>query len=63
MASTNTNHSWKPSASSGSAASNVGSAQLYAAGDQRTESQADIRERERFKEGQKGSHLVNDSSM
>lgn len=49
--------------SSGSASSNVGSRQLYEDGDQRKDPMAEIRERERYKEGQPGSHLANDSSM
>ncbi|KAH8696398.1 hypothetical protein BGW36DRAFT_360236 [Talaromyces proteolyticus] len=46
----------------GAASSNVGSGQLYVDGDQRVDSQAEIRERERYKEGQTGSHMANDSS-
>lgn len=48
--------------SSSSAYSNVGSRQIYEADDQRADPQAEIRERERYKEGQPGSHLANDSS-
>ncbi|EED13110.1 conserved hypothetical protein [Talaromyces stipitatus ATCC 10500] len=55
------NHSYKATATSGSGASNVGSRQIYEAGDQRNPSQSEIRERERYKEGQSGSHLANDS--
>lgn len=47
---------------SGSASSNVGSRQIYEADDQRTESRAQVQDRERYKEGQTHSHLGNDSS-
>jgi hypothetical protein len=47
---------------SGSANSSVGSRQLYEANDQRTSAQDEINDRERFKEGQPGSHQSNDSS-
>ncbi|OKL57478.1 hypothetical protein UA08_07202 [Talaromyces atroroseus] len=50
------------STGSGSATSNVGSRQIYEAKDQRTESRAEVNDRERYKEGQQGSHLANDSS-
>lgn len=60
--SANHSYSYKANASSGSASSNVGSRQLYEDGDQRNDPQSEIRERERYKEGQPGSHLANDSS-
>ncbi|KAF3400880.1 hypothetical protein DPV78_005736 [Talaromyces pinophilus] len=60
--SANHSYSYKPNASSGSASSNVGSRQLYEDGDQRRDAQSDVRERDRYKEGQPGSHLANDST-
>ena len=60
--SANHSYSYKANASSGSGSSNVGSRQLYEDGDQRRDPQSEIRKRDRYKEGQPGSHLANDSS-
>lgn len=47
-------HGYKPT--HGSSQSSVGTRSLYEAGDQRNEPQSAINERERYKEGVKGSH-------
>jgi hypothetical protein len=52
-------HAYK--ASHGSGQSSVGNSSLYEAGDQRNEPQSVINERERYKEGVKGSHKNLDS--
>ncbi|CEJ58716.1 hypothetical protein PMG11_07364 [Penicillium brasilianum] len=52
-------HSYK--ATHGSGQSSVGNSQIYEAGDQRNEPQSVINERERYKEGVKGSHKNLDS--
>ncbi|KAL8902706.1 MAG: hypothetical protein Q9207_004438 [Kuettlingeria erythrocarpa] len=41
--------------------SNVGSSGVYEAGDQRNVKQSEIKQAERYKEGQPNSHLANDS--
>jgi hypothetical protein len=42
--------------------SNVGSANIYEAGDQRNYKQSELHDRERYQEGKPNSHLPNDSS-
>ncbi|KAI9728556.1 MAG: hypothetical protein M1834_007584 [Cirrosporium novae-zelandiae] len=44
-----------------SGTSNVGQSSIYETGDQRTMKNSEIDDRERFEEGQKNSHLANDS--
>lgn len=47
----------------GGGQSNVGQPSVYEAGDQRNQPQSVLNERERYHEGQKGSHRNLDSSM
>lgn len=47
----------------GAGQSNVGHAAFYEAGDQRNEPRSVLNERDRYKEGQHGSHQPFDSSM
>lgn len=42
--------------------SNVGSRNIYEAGDQRNVKDSEIKDAERYKEGPPNSHLANDSS-
>jgi len=46
-----------------SGTSNVGSSQVYEAGDQRNYKDSEINEKDRYREGKEHSHKANDSSM
>lgn len=59
MAGSGQTHAYKPTHGSGQ--SSVGTRSLYEAGDQRNEAQSAMKERERYKEGVKGSHQNLDS--
>lgn len=47
---------------SGQGRSNVGASNIYEAGDQRNVSQSEAQDAERYNEGQRNSHIANDSS-
>ncbi len=46
-----------------SGTSNVGSSQVYEAGDQRNYKDSEINEKDRYREGKEHSHKANDPSM
>ncbi|KAL7812345.1 hypothetical protein V8C44DRAFT_329145 [Trichoderma aethiopicum] len=46
---------------SGQGRSNVGASNIYEAGDQRNVSQSEAQDAERYNEGQRNSHIANDS--